>query len=340
MASRILDMGDMLTLIEQAERTFDAEQTAAMAGKLASGEGFTLEDFIEQLAMVRKLGPISNLLGMLPGAGQNRELLSQVSDADLDRAAAIVNSMTPAERRNPKILNGSRRARIAKGSGTTVGEVNNLVVRFLEGQKMMRQMLGGGGIPGMPGIPGMRRAATKTAKGKKGSGKKKPKGGRPGGAPGRSGGGAGAAPGRAAGGPAGPGGAGLPGPGGAGLPGPGGAGLPGLGGAGGLGGGAGGLGGPGGLPAGLGGGLPPGLGGALPGGLGGGLGSKGRPGGNADGAGRRPGTDGAGTAGTGAAEGGAAEGSVPRPAPSDLPAGFTPPPGGRGRLLGRKGKKK
>jgi signal recognition particle subunit SRP54 len=189
MASRILDMGDMLTLIEQAERTFDAEQTAAMAGKLVSGEGFTLEDFIEQLAMVRKLGPIGNLLGMLPGAGQNRELLSQVSDADLDRAAAIVHSMTPAERRNPKILNGSRRARIAKGSGTSVSEVNNLVIRFLEGQKMMRQMMSGGGVPGMPAIPGMRRAATKASKGKKGSAKKKPKGGRPGGAPGRGAGG-------------------------------------------------------------------------------------------------------------------------------------------------------
>ena len=214
MASRILDMGDMLTLIEQAERTFDADQTAAMAGKLASGEGFTLEDFVEQLAMVRKLGPISNLLGMLPGAAQNRELLSQVSDADLDRAAAIVNSMTPAERRNPKILNGSRRARIAKGSGTTVGEVNNLVVRFLEGQKMMRQMLGGGGIPGMPAIPGMRRAATKAAKGKKGSGKKKPKGGRPGGAPGRSSGGCRDGPGPVRRRSRQPGGAGLPGLGG------------------------------------------------------------------------------------------------------------------------------
>ena len=181
MASRILDMGDMLTLIEQAERAFDEDQTAAMAGKLASGEGFTLEDFVEQLAMVRKLGPIGNLLGMLPGAAQNREMLSQVNDSDLDRAAAIVNSMTPQERRNPKILNGSRRARIANGSGVTVGEVNNLVVRFLEGQKMMRQMMGGGGMPGMPPIPGMRRAAQKSVKGKKA--KKKPKGGRPGGNP-------------------------------------------------------------------------------------------------------------------------------------------------------------
>jgi signal recognition particle subunit SRP54 len=214
MASRILDMGDMLTLIEQAEKAFDADQTAAMASKLVSGEGFTLEDFVEQLAMVRKLGPIGNFLGMLPGAGQNRELLSQISDADLDHAAAIINSMTLQERRNPKILNGSRRARIAKGSGTTVGEVNNLVVRFLEGQKMMKAMMGGGGIPGMPQIPGMRRAAAKAAKGKKGSSKKKPKGGRPGGAPGRSPSGAASA---APGGPHGPGGGGPAGLGGAGL---------------------------------------------------------------------------------------------------------------------------
>jgi len=190
MASRILDMGDMLTLIEQAERAFDQEQAAQMAGKLVTGDGFTLEDFVAQLQMVRKLGPIGNLLGMLPGAAQNRDVLSQVSDKDLDRAEAIVNSMTPAERRDPKIINGSRRARIAAGSGVTVGEVNSLVTRFFEGQKMMRQMLGGG-IPGMPGIPGMRRAAAKSAKGKKGN-KKKPKGGRPGGSPARPAAGTGA----------------------------------------------------------------------------------------------------------------------------------------------------
>ncbi|MGO9083157.1 MAG: signal recognition particle protein [Streptosporangiaceae bacterium] len=168
MASRILDLGDVLTLIEQAERTLDQEQAASMAGKLASGEGFTLEDFVDQLAMVRKMGPIGNLLGMLPGAAQNRDLLSQVSDKDLDRAAAIVNSMTVAERRTPKIINGSRRARIAAGSGVTVGEVSNLITRFQEGQKMMRQMMGSmGGLPGM----GMRRAQ------KKARGKKKGKGG-------------------------------------------------------------------------------------------------------------------------------------------------------------------
>src|SRR5262249_33947365 len=162
MASRILDLGDILTLIEQAERTFDQEQAAAMAGKLTSGEGFTLEDFVEQLAMVRKLGPIGNLLGMLPGAAQNRELLSQVSDKDLDRAAAIVNSMTKDERRNPKIINGSRRARIAAGSGVTVGEVSQLILRFLEGQKMMKQMMGS-----MPGMGGMRRSSKSRGKAKK-----------------------------------------------------------------------------------------------------------------------------------------------------------------------------
>ena len=176
MASRILDLGDMLTLIEQAERTFDADQAASMAGKLASGEGFTLEDFVEQLAMVRKLGPIGNLLGMLPGAAQNREALSQIDDRDLDRAAAIVNSMTRDERRNPKIINGSRRIRIANGSGVTVGEVNQLIVRFLEGQKMMRQMMGS-----IPGMGGMRRGGQKA----RGKTKKKGKGGgRPAGAPG------------------------------------------------------------------------------------------------------------------------------------------------------------
>jgi signal recognition particle subunit SRP54 len=169
MASRILDLGDMLTLIEQAERTFDQDQAASMADKLVSGEGFTLEDFVEQLAMVRKLGPIGNLLGMLPGAAQNREALSQVSDKDLDRAAAIVNSMTRDERRNPKIINGSRRMRIANGSGVTVGEVNQLIVRFLEGQKMMKQMMGS--------MPGMRRGNSKARKGKKKGG------GRPAGSP-------------------------------------------------------------------------------------------------------------------------------------------------------------
>jgi len=173
MASRILDLGDVLTLIEQAEKAFDAEQTATLAGRIVSGEGFTLEDFVEQLSMVRKLGPIGNLLGMLPGAAKNRELLSQVSDRDLDRAEAIVRSMTPEERRNPKIINGSRRARIAGGSGVSISEVAQLVTNFFEGQKQMKAMFAGG-IPGlpMPGLGAARRSAAKSARGKKG--KKKP----------------------------------------------------------------------------------------------------------------------------------------------------------------------
>ncbi len=171
MASRILDLGDILTLIEQAEKNFDAEQTANLAG-LASGEGFTLEDFVEQLSMVRKLGPIGNLLGMLPGAGRYREQIEQVNDKDLDRAEAIVRSMTPEERRNPKIINGSRRARIAKGSGVAVGEVSQLVTNFFEGQKQMKAMFSGG-IPGMPAMPGMPGAARRTSKSARKKTKKK-----------------------------------------------------------------------------------------------------------------------------------------------------------------------
>ncbi len=181
MASRILDLGDMLTLIEQAEKAFDADQTANLAGRLASGEGFTLEDFVEQLSMVRKLGPIGNLLGMLPGAAKNRELLNQVNDKDLDRAEAIVRSMTPEERRNPKIINGSRRSRIANGSGVAVGEVSQLVTNFFEGQKQMKAMFNGG-IPGMPPVPGLRaaqRAATKSARNKKNNKKKGSRSGDP-----------------------------------------------------------------------------------------------------------------------------------------------------------------
>ena len=172
MASRILDLGDILTLIEQAEKNFDAEQTANLAGRLASGEGFTLEDFVEQLAMVRKLGPIGNLLGMLPGAGKYREQIEQVNDKDLDRAEAIVRSMTPEERRNPKVINGSRRARIAKGSGVAIGEVSQLVTNFFEGQKQMKAMFSGN-MPGMPAMPGMATAARRASKSARKKGNKK-----------------------------------------------------------------------------------------------------------------------------------------------------------------------
>ncbi|MCG5219066.1 signal recognition particle protein [Streptosporangium sp. KLBMP 9127] len=168
MASRILDMGDVLTLIEQAQKTFDEDQAAKMAGKLTSGDGFTLEDFLEQMMMVQKMGPIKNLLGMMPGMGQMRDQLNQIDDRDLDRVAAIIRSMTPGERADPKIIKGSRRERIAKGSGVTVTEVNNLVVRFFDAQKMMKRVAGGMGIPGMPGGGNRKAAKAAQKKGKKG----------------------------------------------------------------------------------------------------------------------------------------------------------------------------
>lgn len=155
MASRILDMGDVLTLIEQAERAFDAEQAERMAQKVSQGEDFTLEDFLEQMQAVKKMGSLGKILGMLPGMGEMKAQLDQVDDRELDRVSAIIQSMTPQERRDPKILNASRRARIARGSGTQVSDVNGLVDRFGEAQKMMRQVRGGKGMPGIPGMPGM-----------------------------------------------------------------------------------------------------------------------------------------------------------------------------------------
>ena len=150
MASRILGMGDVLTLIEQAEQHFDQEQTEKLADKLMGDGDFTLEDFLDQMLTIRKMGPISGLLGMLPGMGQMKDALAQVNDGDIDRITAIIRSMTPAERADAKIINGSRRARISAGAGVTVAEVNSLVDRFFEARKMMKSMAGG-----MPGMPGM-----------------------------------------------------------------------------------------------------------------------------------------------------------------------------------------
>lgn len=167
MASRILDMGDMLTLIEQAEKSFDADQAAKAAAKLTGQGGeFTLEDFLEQMQAVRKMGSLSKILGMLPGAGQIRDQLENFDEREIDRIQAIILSMTPAERANPKIIDGSRRARISKGSGTQVSDVNTLVDRFFEAKKMMQSMARGGGIPGMPGMPGMPGAAGRRSKAK------------------------------------------------------------------------------------------------------------------------------------------------------------------------------
>ena len=162
MAGRILGMGDVLSLIEQAEQVFDAEQAEAAAAKIGSGE-LTLEDFLEQMLAIRKMGPIGNLLGMLPGAGQMKDALAAVDDKHLDRLQAIIRGMTPAERADPKIINASRRLRIANGSGVAVSEVNQLVDRFFEARKMMSSMAGKMGMPGMG-----RKSSARKGKGKKG----------------------------------------------------------------------------------------------------------------------------------------------------------------------------
>ena len=154
MASRILGMGDMLTLIEQAEKTFDAEQSAKAAAKLTGQGGeFGLADFLQQMQMVRKMGPLSKIFGMLPGMGEMKDQLNNIDEKDVDRIEAIIHSMTPAERDNPKIIDGSRRARIARGSGTEVSDVNGLVNRFFEARKVMTQMASGK----MPGNAGHAR---------------------------------------------------------------------------------------------------------------------------------------------------------------------------------------
>ncbi len=176
MASRILDMGDVLTLIEQAEKAFDQEEAMKAAAKL-SGQGgeFTLDDFLAQMQQVRKLGSMSKILGMLPGMGQMREQLENFDDREIDRIQAVIQSMTPAERANPKMIDGSRRARIAKGSGRQVSDVNQLVDRFFEARKMMQQMARGGGMPGMPGMPGMGGMPGMPGASRRGKAKQQPK---------------------------------------------------------------------------------------------------------------------------------------------------------------------
>ncbi|MDO5678506.1 MAG: signal recognition particle protein, partial [Propionibacteriaceae bacterium] len=137
MASRILGMGDVLTLIEQAEKTFDAEESRAAAEKLMSKNKFGLQDFLSQMQQLRKMGPMSKILGMLPGAGQFKQAINEIDEKEIDRIEAIIFSMTPQERDDVAILNGSRRARIARGAGVEVSEVNKLVNRFVDARKMM-----------------------------------------------------------------------------------------------------------------------------------------------------------------------------------------------------------
>ena len=174
MASRILDMGDMLTLIEQAEKTFDQEQALKAAEKLTGKGGeFTLDDFLQQMQQVRKLGSMSKIMGMLPGMGQFRDQLENFDEREIDRIQAIIQSMTPAERDNPKMIDGSRRARIAQGSGRQVSDVNQLVDRFFEARKMMMSIAKAAGCPGCPGMPGVaaaggrNKAKAKPAKGRR-----------------------------------------------------------------------------------------------------------------------------------------------------------------------------
>jgi signal recognition particle subunit SRP54 len=140
MASRILGMGDVLTFIEKAEKAVDADQAQELEKKIRKQQ-FGLDDFLEQMKQVRKLGPLGNLMGMLPGFGQLKQLKgAKVDERELDRIEAIVTSMTPQERRSPQLIDGSRRKRIAAGSGTTVQAVNQLVKQFGQMQKMMRQL--------------------------------------------------------------------------------------------------------------------------------------------------------------------------------------------------------
>ncbi len=169
MASRILGMGDVATLAEQAKKAFDGDTSAKLEAKFASGEDFTLEDFLEQLQAMSKMGSMSKLLGMLPGAGAMKKQIENFDEGEIVRTKAIVQSMTPIERRDPKVLNGSRRARIALGSGRKVSDVNNLVDRFSAAQKMMKQVRNGGmpqGMGGM-GLPAMPKASVKSAPPKK-----------------------------------------------------------------------------------------------------------------------------------------------------------------------------
>jgi signal recognition particle subunit SRP54 len=155
MASRILGMGDVLTLIEKAESAFDQKEAEVAAKRMQKGE-FTLEDFLTQFQQMRSMGPLQDILAMLPGSGS---LLRQVEidDRDLKRVEAIVQSMTPEERRTPKIIGGSRKRRIASGSGTTPQDVNRVLKQFADAQKMMKTLAGGKGIPSLDALTGGRR---------------------------------------------------------------------------------------------------------------------------------------------------------------------------------------
>ena len=176
MASRILGMGDVATLAEQAKKAFDGDSAKKLEDKFLSGEDFTLDDFLEQLEAMSKMGSMGKLLGMLPGSGAMKKQIENFDESEITRTKSIVQSMTPKERRDLKVLNGSRRARIALGAGRKVSDVNALVDKFTAAQKMMKQMRNGGSMPGMPaGMPGLPPAPSKTVP----PAKKKSKSGNP-----------------------------------------------------------------------------------------------------------------------------------------------------------------
>ncbi|WEV72656.1 signal recognition particle protein [Bifidobacterium sp. ESL0790] len=177
MASRILDMGDILTLIEQAQKEFDEQEAMESAKKMATGT-YGLDDFMSQLEQVRKLGSMKSLLRMIPGMASHSKELEQLDEHEIDRTEAIINSMTPAERRDPSIIDGSRRARIAYGSGNTVSAVNGLLQRFEQAAKMMKRMTNKG-MGGMPGFGGPSMGGGSGRKGKKGKKKGKSRSGNP-----------------------------------------------------------------------------------------------------------------------------------------------------------------
>ena len=149
MASRILGMGDVLTLIEKAEAVFDDEQAEQTAAKLQKGE-FSLDDFLSQFQMMKSMGPLKDILAMLPGSGSLQNV--DINDRDIKRVEAIIQSMTPEERRNPKIIGGSRKRRIASGSGQRPQDVNRLLKQFTEAQKMMKTLAGSRGMPALDGL--------------------------------------------------------------------------------------------------------------------------------------------------------------------------------------------
>src|SRR5699024_2576397 len=140
MASRILGMGDMLSLIEKAQETFDEQESEKLARKVKNAE-LTLEDFLSQMQQIKKMGPLSKVLSMLPGMGQIKDL--DIPDNAMSKPEAIIRSMTPRERAHPEILNASRRRRIAAGSGTTVQDVNQLIRQFDSMRQMMKQAMNG-----------------------------------------------------------------------------------------------------------------------------------------------------------------------------------------------------